>query len=157
MRLRTFFLALAVGGFCVGPALAAALPSSIMTTLNGLAAATNSGDTARVSSYFVSSATVIDEFPPFIWSGQGAAARWWSAVKKSNVQMHWTHLHVSMGTITQYMVAGNMAYVVLPLKLSWMAGAKPESETGLWTATLARSGGMWKVTTANWARQTSPT
>jgi ketosteroid isomerase-like protein len=156
MKLRSLFLALAIAGLFAAPAVAAGPPKAIMTTIDGLAAATNSQNTARVSSYFASSATVIDEFPPFIWSGSGAGASWWDAVKKGNAKAHWTHLHVSVGTITQYTVAGDMAYVVVPLDISWMMGAKRVHETGLWMMTLARSASAWKVTTASWARQTGP-
>jgi hypothetical protein len=152
MRLRSFFLALAIAAIFAGSAMAAAPPGAIMNTINGVGAAINSDNATKVGAYFASSATVLDEFPPFIWSGTGAGTSWWRSVQAANAKTHWSHLHASIGTITQYTIFGNAAYVVVPVSLSWVMGKRARHENGLWSLTLVHSAGAWKITSAGWAR-----
>ena len=149
-RLQIVMLALAAAGFLAAPAsAAAALSPGIMATINGTL---HAGTPAKMNSYFTRSSIVIDEFSPYTWTGSKAAQAWWAAVQSGNAKRHLTNFRATAGRITQYDVSGPMAYVVVPLKITWMQKGKPGSETGLWTLIMRRMGTSWKITTASWAR-----
>jgi ketosteroid isomerase-like protein len=155
MRFRALLLSAIAAGFIATPALAAAPNAAIMTTLNGLLAATNADNASKVNSYFTSPATIVDEFPPYTWTGPNAGAAWWRAVAASNVSLHIKNMHVAMGRITQSNVSGSWAYAVVPLTITATSKGKPWRETGLWAAVLHRTGGVWKVASASWATSTT--
>lgn len=122
-----------------------------MATLNGVIAAADADNASQVNSYFVSSATVVDDFPPFSWSGPGAGARWWSASDKDAAKHGIAHVQAALQPLTHFAVAGDDAYVVAPLAITYTVKGQPARMSGLWTLTLRQIGRSWKITSATWA------
>jgi hypothetical protein len=154
MKLRVLIalLALCVITPVAAPAAMPAGPSgAIMATIDGAIAAINAGNAAETNSYFTSSSLIVDEFPPYVWSGTGAAGTWWRHVDAANTQMHNTHFRAAVGHITHWNASRVQAYVVVPLTISFVAKGKPGGETGLWTLTMQRVGTAWRIHTASWA------
>jgi ketosteroid isomerase-like protein len=134
-----------------GPARAAAPPADIMAVVNGVVAATNADSAQRVGRYFSADAVIADDTPPFVWAGPDAGVQWWNTVHADLARMHSAHLHATMRPIARYHLAGDSAYVVVPLSLAVTASGKTQHILGLWTMTLRRAGGSWKITTASFA------
>ncbi len=152
MKLRISLLPVLLGVLVVPAAAAPAAPSSSMVaTIGGVIAAVNANDVARVNSYFATSSIVVDELPPYMWTGAAAGAHWWRAVNAFEIQNHISHLHATAGKISQWNAAGNTAYVVVPLDIASVAKGKPGDEKGLWALTLQRLGHSWMITSAAWA------
>lgn len=149
LRLLAFFLVLA--GLLASPATAAGPGGAIMATVNGAIAAANADSAAGVNAYFTPSSSVVDEFAPYHWSGPSAAAAWWTALDRMDVATHTVHLHATVQTITQFHVTGNLAYVVVPMSITFTARGKPGHEMGLWALTMRRTGSTWRIATAAWA------
>jgi len=150
MRLRIAFLSLILAATAVPAIAAGGPPVAVMSTVNGLVSATSSDNAARVSSYFAPDATVVDEIPPYIWTGSAAGARWWNAVGAASAQQHYTNMRVTLGPIKFWSVTGNSAWVVAPLTISFAKNGRVTRETGLWVLTLVRRV-SWLVSSASWA------
>lgn len=153
MNLRTVSFFLGLGGLLASPALAAGSNSAIMVPVAGAVAAVNADNGAKLNSYFMPKATVVDEFSPFIWSGPNVAAVWLHDLDQANARTGITELHATMLGITHVDITGDHAYVEAPLDISWHYKGKIQRETGLWVFTLYHTGGVWKITTVSWAAQ----
>lgn len=132
------------------PVAASETDAAVMAALNGVIAAADADNASQVNSYFALSATVVDDFPPFSWSGSDAGARWWSTSDKDIAKHGIAHVHAVLQTVTQFAVAGDDAYVVAPLAITYTVKGQPARTSGLWTLTLRQMGGTWKITSATW-------
>ncbi len=126
-----------------------------MAPINAMLAATNANKIAGLDAYYTSDAVVVDEFAPYEWKGSTAGTQWWTGVQKESASMHATSVVATAQTIEHYAVAGDAAYVVVPLKISIGLKGKTGLETGLLTVTLRRSAGRWKIATQTWGTATS--
>ena len=97
--------------------------------------------------------SIIDEFPPYTWSGSGACSQWGkdydADAKKNSV----TNPSVWFGTAKHLDITGDRAYVVLPASYSYKQNGKPVKEAGA-TLTIAfqKSGNSWHITAWTWSR-----
>jgi ketosteroid isomerase-like protein len=126
-----------------------------MAPISAMLAATNANKIAGLDAYYTSDAVVVDEFAPYEWRGGTAGTQWWTGVQKESAKMHATSVVATAQTVEHYAVAGDAAYVVVPLKISIELAGKTGLETGLLTVTLRRSGGRWKIVTQTWGTSTS--
>jgi hypothetical protein len=150
MRIRTIALA-AVLASATLPAAAAERNAAVMATVDGVLAAADADNASRLNFYFASSANVVDDFPPFAWSGADAGARWWTASDKDAAKHGVAHVHATLQPVTHFVVTGDDAYVVAPLAITYTVKGKAAHTDGLWTLTLHQTGGSWKITSATWA------
>jgi ketosteroid isomerase-like protein len=154
MKRQIFSLA-AIFSMLAAPAAAKSLPTAVMAPIDAMLAATNADKGEDLAAYYTSDAVVVDEFAPYAWTGPTAAAQWWAGVDKQMAQMGTKTIHAVARPISHYGVTGDSAYVVVPLYISYTVKGKPGHETGLFTLTLRRSGGTWKIATQTWATATS--
>jgi ketosteroid isomerase-like protein len=152
---RQIFLLAAVFSMLAAPAAAKSLPAAVMAPISAILAATNADKGAELGTYYTPDAVVVDEFAPHVWTGPTAAAQWWAGVDKQMAQMGTHAIHAAAQPIKHFDVTGDSAYVVVPLNISYAVKGKPGHETGLFTLTLRRSGGTWKIATQTWATATS--
>jgi ketosteroid isomerase-like protein len=152
---RTISLLAAVFAMLAAPAAAKSVAAAVMAPISAMLAATNADKGAELAAYYTADAVVVDEFAPYAWTGPTAAAQWWAGVDKQMAQMGTKTIHAVAQPIKHYDVTGDSAYVVVPLSISYVVKGKPGHETGLFTLTLRRSGGTWKIATQTWATATS--
>ncbi len=98
-------------------------------------------------------ASIIDEFPPYAWSGSGACAQWGkdydADAKKNSV----TAPKVWFGAAKHMEITGDRAYAVLPASYSYQQNGKPVKEAGATlTIALQKSGNNWRITAWTWSR-----
>jgi hypothetical protein len=101
----------------------------------------------------VDQASIIDEFPPYAWSGSGACSQWGkdydADAKKNSV----TDPSVWLGAAKHLDITGERAYVVLPASYSYKQNGKPVKEAGATlTIALQKSGNNWRITAWAWSR-----
>jgi hypothetical protein len=149
MVIRALTIALLLASFAL-PA-AAETNTAVMATVNGVIAAADADNAGQVNSYFASSSTVVDDFPPFSWSGAGAGARWWTASDKDAAKHGIANIRATLQPVSRFAVVGSDAYVIAPLTIAFTVKGKPAHSNGLWTLTLHQTGGSWKITSATWA------
>jgi ketosteroid isomerase-like protein len=152
---RQIFLLAAIFSMFAAPATAKSLPAAVMAPINAMLAATNADKGTELAAYYTPDAVVVDEFAPYVWTGPTAASQWWAGVDKQIAQMGTHTIHAAAQPIKHFDVTGDSAYVVVPLYISYAVKSKPGHETGLFTLTLRRSGGAWKIATQTWATATS--
>jgi ketosteroid isomerase-like protein len=151
MALRIMTLALAMLAFGLTPAVAGDSTSAVLAPIAGAIARANADDAAGVGSYFTPNAVVVDNFAPFVWSGQNAGSAWWTAVDADNAKGHVKNLHATMVKVVRTVVAGNRAYVVVQLTIALVQNGKPARYPGLWTIALAQTGSQWKIANATFS------
>lgn len=98
-------------------------------------------------------AAIIDEFPPYAWTGSNACKQWSddydADAKKNGV----TKPSVMFGRPRHLEVMGDRAYVVLPSEYDYTQNGKAVKETGASiTIALQKAGRDWKVSAWTWAK-----
>jgi ketosteroid isomerase-like protein len=152
---RVFFLAAIL--LPTAPAAAAATPVAIlMVPINAMIAATNADNMAGIDAYYTPDAVIVDEFAPYRWTGQAAATQWWNGVRKMSVTSGTANVHATVQRLKYYQVAGDDAYAVVPLHITYTLKSQSAYEDGILTLTLRRGGGIWRIATQVFTTATSP-
>lgn len=94
--------------------------------------------------------TVVENYPPFIFSGPDAVARWEEGFRKHAAGDHLTELAVAFGEAQDFSVAGDRAYFSLPTTWTGRAEGKSFEEHGAWSFVIVRVGTVWKVLGYGW-------
>ena len=123
-----------------------------MATIHQAAMDFNSGHYAAWAAACESSAMVIDDFPPYTWSGPGACNNWFSAWSKFTKRHAINNMTVLFGSPIHMAVSANVAYLVLPATLHFNQSGKPARMTGSVMTIVLRKGvsGDWKMTAWAW-------
>jgi hypothetical protein len=101
-------------------------------------------------------ASIIDEFPPYAWSGSGACKQWGDDYASDAQKTGVTSPSVWFGPAKHLDVMGDRAYVVLPASYSYKQNGKATKEAGaMITITLQKSGNDWRVTAWAWSKGTA--
>ncbi len=131
---------------------AAGADPAAIATAGRLVAALNAHDTATMRRTCAVSATVIDDFAPYAWSGTDACRRWFAALQQSLSATGTTDFKVTKATPIFSDATPSRAYIVLAMHLSMNANRKQASQSGNWVLVMRKSGVTWKVTSAAWAQ-----
>ncbi|HXN20133.1 MAG TPA: nuclear transport factor 2 family protein [Candidatus Binatus sp.] len=107
----------------------------------------NKGGTESSLALCADQATIIDDFPPYQWSGNGACAKWLSDFHAFTPQIQLTDLVVTLGKARHVYVTADRAYVVVPATVDAKEQGKPVHETGAtWTFALQKGPSGWRIT-----------
>ncbi len=158
MRVRTLCIAVVQAGLIARAAFAAVPtvpPAAVVAPIAHMLRDCSNHDSSHLDSYYLSNATVVDEFAPYTWTGSNAALQWWDDLERANEQQNTNGMKVVMLPVKHFAVSGDRAYVIVPLVITYTASGKPQTETGLAAFTLRRSGGAWKIATQSWATSTN--
>jgi ketosteroid isomerase-like protein len=149
--MRRIVVVLVLAVFTAGTA-AATDPSDVMAVLHQMADSFNKGDMKSVVAGCADSTVIIDDFPPHVWDGAGACAKWASDFDAISKKMQWTEGVVTIGKPRHVDVTGDRAYVVAPAGWTYKVAGKPMQTTGsVWTFALQKTAGGWRVTGWAWA------
>jgi hypothetical protein len=94
---------------------------------------------------------IIENFPPYIFRGKGAAARWDAAYRRHVANCNLEDLKVTFGKAHDFDHSGNRIYFVLPTH--WQGKCpkdQPFEESGAWSFVLVKSSGQWRITGYAW-------
>jgi ketosteroid isomerase-like protein len=148
--MRRTILALVVAACAVGPVFASDA-SDALKVVHQYVDDFNKGDVKSANAACADQAVIVDDFPPHIWDGAGACAKWANDFDAMNKKTQLTDVVVSLGKARHADVTGDRAYVVMPASLSFKQAGKPTQETGsVWTFVLQKTGGAWRITAWAW-------
>jgi hypothetical protein len=96
---------------------------------------------------------IVDEFPPFLWSGADAPENWLTDLAKYSAATGIGRVHFDHAAPAQAQSNGDSAYVMVPVILRLQAGSKPLSAAGQIAFVMTRTENGWKI--ASWTYSAS--
>jgi hypothetical protein len=145
-------MAFFIGAFSSSPA-SAADDAGLYAQVQKLIEAWNKGDMAAVTKGVAPSLSIIDEFPPYSWSGKDGLKNYlrdYAAVLKSHNVTDPVFTLSQRPTIDE--VHGTHAYIVAHGVNSFKENGKAIVETGVMTLALDKVGDDWVVTSSAWSK-----
>jgi len=110
--------------------------------------AMNAGDTAKAAATYATSATIIDEFAPHMWTSFGA---WAHDADTSFKAEGVTALHIGLSPPSFKNVDAGHGYAVVPSTLTYKVKGKPTTEKGMFTFSTAKTAAGWRITGWAWS------
>jgi len=112
----------------------------------------NKGDIKSALAACSEATAIIDEFPPHLWTGDGACQKWAndydSDAKKNGITDGW----VTLGKATHFEVNGDLAYGVIPSSYTYKHKGKKTGQFGsFFSFVLSRGAAGWTITAWSWA------
>jgi hypothetical protein len=149
------YLTLGVVAGCVltGVAVRAQSPDpQVMAPINKFIDAFNKGDTAGAAATHAAEPdlVIIDEVPPFHWSGPKAFQMWAADLEGDSKKNGMTDEKVTIGKATRVETDGGSAYVIVPSTFSFRQKGVAMRETAQMTFTLKKGAGGWLIHGWTW-------
>lgn len=94
--------------------------------------------------------TIVENFPPYLFRGAGAAADWERGFRKHASDDDYTELAVQFEPARDFSVTGNRAYFCLPTKWTGRTHGRPFEEHGAWAFVVERGADGWHVLGYGW-------
>jgi ketosteroid isomerase-like protein len=111
----------------------------------------NAGD-FKVLSLCATSATIIDDIPPYVWTGPGACGRWINDVVANMRDLGTTTVTATFDKATTADVHDKTAYLVFPAKFLMTTKGAQVTKTGVVTLVMDQGADGWKFTHFIWGR-----
>ena len=151
--MRRAFIALAFAALLHIPAAGQDNKAAVVKTVQGFVDAFNRGDTKTAAGLCAVQTSIIDEFPPYEWTGAGGCAKWMTAYDADAKKNAITDGAVTLGSPRHVDIAGDRAYVVVPADYAFKQKGKPVKETGsTLTIVLRKSGAAWRLSAWSWSK-----
>ena len=109
----------------------------------------NRGDLKSAIAACADTASVIDDFPPHAWQGSGCK-EWADGFEAITKQQGITEARIILRTPRHIDVAGDHAYVVVPISLDYKVKDKPKTLPSLFTAAIHKEASGWRITAWAW-------
>ena len=127
--------------------------SKVMVPVRQLVNGFNQGDIKMAQSACAEQASIIDEFPPYHWSGAGACSVWMDAYNAWAKQNGVTDGAVTLGKTRAVEVSGDNAYLVMVTGFTWKQNGQPQRESGAtFTFVLHKATAGWRITAWTWSK-----
>jgi len=149
MRYLILALALALHLLTSGQALASD-KSEVIAPIQQFFDGFNSGDFKSAVAACAEDASVIDDFPPHGWQGNGCQ-KWADAFQVLAKKDGITAAKITSGKPRHVDVNGDRAYVVIPVTLEVDRGKKHKKLPSIFTAALRKDAGVWRMSAWAWA------
>jgi ketosteroid isomerase-like protein len=144
-------VALVLAGCAAGTA-AATDKGDVMAVVHQYVDGINRGDTQSRVAVCADHTFIIDDFPPHVWDGADACAKWANDFDALAKKIQITDGVLKLGKPWHLDVTGDRAYVVLPTSVTYKLAGKPRRTTGsLWTFALQKTAAGWRITGLAWA------
>ena len=111
----------------------------------------NKGDIKLAVAACADEASVIDDFPPHVWQGAGACEKWAAGFDAIAKKEGITDARITLGEPRHVDVTDDCAYVVVPVTLISRQKGKQKKLPSMFTATLHKETGRWRITGWAWA------
>jgi quercetin dioxygenase-like cupin family protein len=118
---------------------------AILATVDALVAALNSGSTTDAKAIFVEAPTVVDDFPPFAWSGKDAAETYTKDLKTILDKLEITAWRFQRHQPRYAAATNDHAWLVVPFSFPFMMKGQTQSVAGDWSFVLQKIDGRWRV------------
>ena len=88
---------------------------------------------------------IIDNFPPFVWRGKDAFARWLEDMDRNAQALLITHTTSQLGAVKFVRMEGDRAYVAIVDDYRYERAGAAVREDLLWTFVAQKTGQDWKL------------
>jgi hypothetical protein len=127
-------------------ALAAEPDPAILAAVDSAITAINSGSLADAKAAFTDApAAIIDDFPPFQWSGKNAVEDYSRDLKAVLTKYGITDWRFQRHQPRYLLASEDRAYLVVPASFPFLLGGKTQSVSADWVFVLAKIDGKWRV------------
>lgn len=110
----------------------------------------NNDDVDLVQAACVDESSIIDDFPPYQWTGRAATTRWYRDLAGMAAQYGGSDWSVVLDEPRHLMVSDRLAYVVIPVTARWLENGTPAKRTGYLTAALRELTEEWRISAFAW-------
>lgn len=117
----------------------------IMATLKTFSQGMSKGDAEKIASAQVANPTIIDEFAPYLWTGNGSIAAWGADFQKDAAAKGLTDPKLDVGKISRALVSGDQAYVSAAAMLTFKQNGMVMGENATITFVLNKTADGWKI------------
>ena len=131
------------------PALAADPAGPARAAIDAFAAAFANGDMAAAKATYIANPVIIDEPPPYMWSGRNAFDTWLADLGKDSKAAGRTAESLVIGRTLRAEMSGSAAYVIVAATYSFTQNGKAMAEPGRMTFVVHKQAVGWKI--ASWA------
>jgi hypothetical protein len=111
----------------------------------------NSDDVERAQAACADTTSIIDDFPPYEWSGPDAATRWYRDMAAMATEAGMSDWSVRSEEPRHLMASDGRGYVVVPVEARWLEDATPAVRPGYFTAALLELAEEWRISAFAWA------
>jgi hypothetical protein len=122
-----------------------------MVAIHRFVEAFNADDVALIQAACAGETSVIDDFPPYQWTGHEATTKWYRDMAGMAAQYAMSEWSVTSDEPRHVMVSDRLAYVVVPVAARWLEDGTPADRTGYLTAALREIAGEWRISAFAWA------
>ena len=138
-----------LAGAATAPASAKVDPAAMAVPAK-ISAAFEKNDGATLRTLCAADAVVIDEFPPYVWTGEEACVKWSADFVAFAKQIKLTNMHATLAPKPFVDMGGGRIYVTTRATGTAMFAGKPMTEAGTWTFVLVKDGNAWKAASLSW-------
>jgi ketosteroid isomerase-like protein len=132
---------------------AASDQDDVMKTVHQWVDSLNKGDTKSAIAACAEQTSIVDEFPPHEWHGEGACAKWMTELEAYNHKLGLTNSIVTLRKPRRVDITADRAYVVAPADFHFKENGRDGTELGaLFTVALQKSQAGWRITGWAWSR-----
>jgi hypothetical protein len=125
--------------------------AAMLAPVHALARFMASGDARHLDGVFCADLAIVENFPPFLFQGPGAAERWRDGFRAHALRNGLAELEASFGPAQDFRQEGELAYFALPTRWTGASSGARFDETGGWAFVLAREAGAWRIRAYGWA------
>lgn len=130
---------------------AAAQDAAVEAPIKAFAEGFSKGDMAAAMATHVSTgAVIVDELPPYMWSGATSFTDWGASFAKDAEAKGLTEPSVSIGQPTRELVSGDNAYVIVPAVYTFKQKGVAMREAAQMTFALVKTANGWKIAGWTW-------
>jgi hypothetical protein len=144
-------LALAVASALFAAPAAHAGDPAIDALIHQMINSFNKGDLKAVKATHVASPLIVDEVPPFAWSGPTAFDEAMDLLNQARAARGEMDGVMGIGTPIQESIYGDHAYVVMPSSYTYRQKGQTMREEGTITFVLVKVESAWKIQAWTWA------
>ena len=144
-------IALAISLAVVGRSAVASEKTDVMVPVQQFVEGFNKSDAKMVEVACAEETSIIDDFPPHVWRGVGAASEWFKAYEAYARANSMSKAVVTLDKPRHVDVTGVDAYVVVLTTLRFKKKEEVVNETGVMTLVLHKAAKGWQLTAWSWA------
>jgi ketosteroid isomerase-like protein len=128
-------------------------PNDPMTTIRAYVDGFNNGDVEAMAAACADPMQILDGLAPHVWQGPTAAQDWYAAALAEAKHAGGSDLHIGTGEPKHVDVAGDFAYVALPVTFEYNLPGKHVNQTDAWwTFSLRNLDGAWTLSAWSWTK-----
>jgi len=106
---------------------------------------------AAIAAAYIAEPLIVDDFPPYRFSGTAAVAAWTSGFEAIFAHAKIAHLHMHLATAEFVGTSGTRATLVIPMHVAFTSNGKPSAVDGRWLFVLDDAGGLYRIVASVWA------